>query len=120
MHAKQASLSCLHSPVSACLGVLYTHYHFSYSSESVPIIRVKVSPFFAYLGCIVSLGECILISLGKNCCPEASHSTVEVSNSLEGSLGHELSSGKEAWGQLERRGPQASLVWKEACLLAVL
>jgi hypothetical protein len=35
----------------------------------------------------VSLGECIIVSLGDNCCPEALHSTVEVCNSPEGSLG---------------------------------
>lgn len=86
IYAKRASLSCPHSPVSArFFGVLYMHYHFNYNSESVAILCLIQG--------IVSLGECATTSLGESCCPEASHSTIEVwllflfFNRLEGSLG---------------------------------
>lgn len=74
--SKQASWNWLHSPVSACLWALCMHYHSKHNSGRAD---------FLYL--FVSLGECIIISLGENCCPEAPQSTVEICNSPEGSLG---------------------------------
>lgn len=76
MRAKQASLNCLPHLPSACFGALYSHYCPSYHSGHVGIL---------YL--FVRLDECIIVSLGDSCCPEAPHSTVEVCNSPEGSLG---------------------------------